>query len=72
MHKILLLGSIKELQFRSVRLGMGSMNLRTKLILILAGCGALLMVSCETFAGMGRDIQRAGQGMENSGQGREW
>jgi predicted small secreted protein len=48
------------------------MNLRTKLFLLLAGAGALLMVSCETFAGMGRDIQRAGEGIENSGEGRQW
>ena len=51
---------------------MGDMKLRTKLLLIVAGAGALLMVSCETFAGMGRDIQRVGEGMENSGEGREW
>ena len=51
---------------------MGDMNLRTKLLLLVAGAGALLMVSCETFAGMGRDMQRAGEGLENSSEGREW
>lgn len=48
------------------------MKFRTTLFLILAALGSLGLVSCNTVAGFGEDIQRAGQGLENTGEGRQW
>jgi predicted small secreted protein len=48
------------------------MTLRTKLLLLLVGWSSLLFASCNTISGLGQDMQRAGQGMENKSQGRNW
>ena len=48
------------------------MNFRTIILLVLAGFGSLVMASCNTIAGMGQDMQRAGEGIENTGEGRNW
>ena len=44
----------------------------TKILLLTAAAGALLLSSCNTVSGFGQDMQRAGQGLENTGQGRNW
>lgn len=33
---------------------------------------SLLLSSCNTFLGMGRDFQRLGQGLENTAYGKKW
>jgi predicted small secreted protein len=48
------------------------MTLSMKLFLLLAAAGSLLLASCNTVSGFGQDVQRAGQGLENKGQGRDW
>ena len=48
------------------------MKFRTTFLLILAAVGSLALASCNTMAGLGEDIQRAGEGLENTGQGRQW
>ena len=48
------------------------MHLRTIIFLVLAAAGALVVSSCNTVSGMGEDLQRAGQGIENTSQGRSW
>lgn len=48
------------------------MKIRTMILLVLAGLGSLALVSCNTVAGMGQDMQRAGEGIENTGEGRQW
>lgn len=40
-------------------------------LIILAG-SALVLGSCNTFIGMGRDIQGLGSGMVNKGHGKTW
>jgi len=39
------------------------------LIVLAAACA---LSSCNTFIGMGRDIQSVGSGMQNTGHGRSW
>jgi predicted small secreted protein len=46
--------------------------MRTKFILLLVAFGALALSSCNTVAGFGEDVQRMGEGVENSGEGRSW
>lgn len=47
--------------------------MKTIILLILTTLGgALLLTSCNTVTGMGEDLQRAGEGIENTGQGRSW
>lgn len=41
------------------------------MIAVALGC-ALLLSSCNTFLGMGRDFQRLGQGLENTAYGKKW
>ncbi len=48
------------------------MKLQTTILLIIAGAASLFFSSCNTFAGLGQDVQRAGEGIENTGQGRQW
>ena len=48
------------------------MKFRTIIFLLLAGFGSFAFSSCNTFAGMGQDLQRAGEGIENTGQGQQW
>lgn len=41
--------------------------------MIVAALGSsLLLSSCNTFLGMGRDFQRLGQGLENTAYGKKW
>lgn len=47
------------------------MSLSMKLLL-LAAAGSLLLASCNTVSGFGQDMQRAGQGLDNTSQGRNW
>jgi predicted small secreted protein len=47
-------------------------NFRKTILLLLLGLGSLALASCNTVAGFGEDIQRAGEGLENTGQGRQW
>lgn len=35
-------------------------------LIVLAAAGALALVSCQTTQGIGRDIERAGQRLENA------
>lgn len=46
--------------------------LRLPLFILLGTAAALLLSSCNTFIGMGRDFQRLGQGFENTGYGRKF
>ena len=48
------------------------MNIRTTILLVLAGVSSLLLASCNTVQGFGQDIERTGQGLENASQGRDW
>lgn len=48
------------------------MTMRTKLLLLLAGSATFFLASCNTISGLGQDIQRTGQGVENLSQGRHW
>lgn len=43
------------------------MNPRVKILLLLSILGALSLTSCNTVSGVGRDLQRAGQGIEGAG-----
>lgn len=40
------------------------------MFLVVAGAAAL--PACNTVSGIGRDLQRAGEGLENTGEGRTW
>lgn len=44
------------------------MNLLPKLLLVTAAAAALLLTSCNTVSGFGRDVQRAGEGLERTGE----
>ena len=48
------------------------MTLRTKILLLLAASATLLFASCNTMTGLGQDMQRAGEGIENRSQGQPW
>ena len=48
------------------------MTFRTKILVLLAAAGSLLFGACNTVSGFGEDLQRAGEGLENTGQGRSW
>jgi len=48
------------------------MKFRLPLIFGLSACAALLLSSCNTFVGMGRDFQRLGQGFENAAYGKKF
>ncbi|MEN8785649.1 MAG: entericidin [Akkermansiaceae bacterium] len=48
------------------------MKYRLPLMIILALGSSLLLSSCNTFLGMGRDFQRLGQGLENTAYGKKW
>jgi len=41
-------------------------------MVIIALSSSLLLSSCNTFLGMGRDFQRLGQGLENTAYGKKW
>lgn len=43
-----------------------------KLIILLSVFVSLALSSCNTVAGFGQDVQRAGEGLENTGEGRDW
>ena len=53
-------------------LGNQPMTLRTKILLLLAASATLCLASCNTMNGLGKDMQRAGQGIENTSQGQSW
>ena len=40
--------------------------------LIFLAAAALLVSSCNTFIGMGRDIESVGVGMQNTSEGKTW
>ena len=46
--------------------------MRTKWIILLGAFAGLALSSCNTVAGFGQDVQRAGEGLENTGEGRDW
>ena len=46
--------------------------MRMKLGILLAVFVSLALSSCNTVAGLGQDVQRAGEGLENTGEGRTW
>lgn len=48
------------------------MKLLTTTFLVLAGLGSLALSSCNTVSGLGEDLQRTGEGIENKSQGRSW
>lgn len=48
------------------------MKFRTTILLLFAALASLALNSCNTVAGFGEDMQRAGEGLENTGQGRQW
>ncbi|MDA7881148.1 entericidin [Akkermansiaceae bacterium] len=48
------------------------MNIRLSLMIAFAAVGSLLLSSCNTFVGMGRDFQRLGQGFENAAYGKKF
>lgn len=48
------------------------MKVKFSLLLILSAAAALLLSSCNTIVGMGRDAQRLGQGVENTAYGNKW
>ncbi|MGC6426839.1 MAG: entericidin [Akkermansiaceae bacterium] len=48
------------------------MKSKLTLLLLLSTGAALLLSSCNTFVGMGRDAQRLGQGLENTAYGKKW
>jgi predicted small secreted protein len=48
------------------------MKLRLPLMIAAAFGSSLLLSSCNTFLGMGRDFQRLGQGLENTAYGKKW
>lgn len=39
-----------------------------KLLLLAVAAGSLLFASCNTVSGFGRDMQRAGEGLERTGE----
>ena len=40
--------------------------------LLLASAAALTLNSCNTFAGLGRDVKSLGTGVENKAYGKTW
>jgi predicted small secreted protein len=44
-------------------------NIRSVLILLTA---SLTLSSCNTFIGIGRDIENLGNGMQNKAEGKTW
>ncbi len=48
------------------------MKLRTTFLLLFVGLSSLILASCNTVSGFGKDMQNAGEGIENSGEGRDW
>ena len=48
------------------------MKFRTTTLLFLVGISSLILASCNTMSGLGQDMQRAGEGIENTGEGRDW
>lgn len=40
--------------------------------LLLASAAALTLNSCNTFAGLGRDVKSLGNGVENKAYGKTW
>ena len=46
--------------------------MRTKWMILLAAAVGLALSSCNTVAGFGKDTQRLGEGLENTGEGRDW
>ena len=47
-------------------------NKMLPILFLFASSLSLALASCNTMAGLGEDIQRAGEGLENTGQGRQW
>lgn len=53
-------------------LAMNKRRISLPLLIIISAGAALLLSSCNTFIGMGRDFQRLGTGFENTGYGRKF
>ena len=51
---------------------LGGMNFRRFALLFLVASGSLIVASCNTITGVGKDLQRAGEGLENTSEGRDW
>ena len=52
--------------------GLIDSRMKNSFYLILLAAGAVAFSSCNTFIGMGRDIQSMGAGMQNTGHGKTW
>ena len=43
-----------------------------KIFILLLSVSALVFTSCNTAIGLGRDFRQLGNGLENTGQGKQW
>ena len=48
------------------------MKLNTLLLITVSAIAGLALSSCNTFSGLGQDVQRVGQGLQNTASGQQF